>query len=147
MALLHSTIARRGGRVRSRAKTLANRAKVRAYWRAVRAGKLAPPRHANAPPPVATIAAAARRLCPRFGVSKLELYGSAARGDARRGSDVDLIASFDSVPGLRLIEFAQALEKTLGVSADVLDAETLAHLTNPYRLQSINADRRVVYEE
>ena len=89
-----------------------------------------------------------RRLFPRYGVKKLEIFGSVARGEAKRGSDVDLIATFNKTPGLfGLVEFQRELEKALGVPVDLLDSQTVAGMTNPYRRAAINADRKVIYKK
>jgi predicted nucleotidyltransferase len=39
-------------------------------------------------------------ICARYGVARLEVFGSVSRGDARADSDVDLL--YDLVPGARL---------------------------------------------
>jgi predicted nucleotidyltransferase len=88
-----------------------------------------------------------RSLFPRYGVRKLEIFGSVARGKATRRSDLDLIATFRRNPGLRLIEFHRKLETALGVPVDLLDAQTVLEMTNPYRRNSINASRHTVYED
>ena len=38
--------------------------------------------------------------CRRHGITQLEIFGSTARGEAGRRSDVDLIATFQLNPGL-----------------------------------------------
>jgi predicted nucleotidyltransferase len=88
-----------------------------------------------------------RSLFPHYGVKKLEIFGSVARGEAKRGSDLDLIATFSKNPGLRLVEFHRELENSLGVPVDLLDAQTVAEMTNPYRRASINESRHTVYEK
>jgi predicted nucleotidyltransferase/uncharacterized protein with HEPN domain len=84
-------------------------------------------------------------LCRRFGVTRLEVFGSAARGDdfdpAR--SDVDLLVEFgpDSQPGLAaLVEFGDALEATFGRKVDVMDRAALLASPNHIRRRSILAD-------
>ena len=147
MTISLKTFARRGGQARSRAKTLANRAKMRAYWKSVRGGLLPAPRRPKSPPTIETIARAVKGLSPRYGVTKLELFGSVARGEARRGSDIDLIATFGGTPGLEFVEFHRKLEESLGRPVDLLDAQSVAEMTNPYRRAAINADRKVIYEK
>jgi predicted nucleotidyltransferase len=39
-------------------------------------------------------------ICARYGVARLEVFGSVSRGDARADSDVDLL--YDLAPGARL---------------------------------------------
>jgi predicted nucleotidyltransferase len=67
-------------------------------------------------------------LCRRFHVSKLELFGSRAKGTARPDSDVDLLVTFEpgQTPGLAFVALAEELETILGRSVDLLvrdDAE------------------------
>jgi len=39
-------------------------------------------------------------ICRRYGIARIEVFGSAARGEARPGSDVDLL--YELQPGARL---------------------------------------------
>lgn len=91
-------------------------------------------------------------LCRRFGVTRLEVFGSAARGDdfdpAR--SDVDLLVEFE--PGSRrdfaaLVEFEEALEAVFGRKVDVLERHVLMASHNYIRRRSILADARPFYTE
>lgn len=87
-------------------------------------------------------------LCHRYGVTRLEVFGSAARGedfDPAR-SDADLLVTFDpasALPPLKqyfaLVEF---LEDLLGRPVDLFEAGSIA---NPYLLADINRAREVVY--
>ncbi len=45
------------------------------------------------------------RLCQRYGIRKLAVFGSVLRGEDRLGSDLDVLVEFrpDSVPGLAFI--------------------------------------------
>ena len=51
------------------------------------------------------------------GVTRLRLFGSTARDEARADSDVDLLIDFDPMPGLRFF----AIEREIGakIGADV----------------------------
>lgn len=87
-------------------------------------------------------------LCRRFGVQKLEVFGSAARGefDPVR-SDVDLLVAFGRVAGMTAFDqyfgFKEAVERLFGRDVDVVvDGAS----QNPYFLESVNASRRLVYE-
>jgi len=144
--VLHSTFSRRGGKARSAAKTAANRAKAASFWNAVRAGQRQPPARPRTPPDPQSIA---RLLAPCFrteGIERLEIFGSVARGEARRGSDVDLIARFTEHPGLRIVSIEEEMAARLGVPVHLLTAEQVAEMDNPFRKASIENDRRVIYE-
>jgi len=39
-----------------------------------------------------------RSILKQFGVSKLALFGSTARGEAKEHSDVDILVSFEKIP-------------------------------------------------
>jgi hypothetical protein len=88
-------------------------------------------------------------LCRRFGVVRLDLFGSAAAGtfDAAR-SDFDFIADFtEPTPTVeyadRVLGFSEALEQLLGRRVDIVTAAALRHS----RLaQAIAATRQPVYD-
>ncbi len=84
-------------------------------------------------------------LCRQYGITKLEIFGSVARGEALLGSDVDLIATFHEHPGLEIVTVEEACAEVLGVPVHLLTAEAVDEMTNPYRKESIERDRRAVY--
>ncbi len=84
--------------------------------------------------------------CREHGITRMEIFGSTARGDARRGSDVDLIVNFLEHPGLGIVEIEEDLAKLLGVPVDLITREAVEEMTNPFRRESINRDRRLIYE-
>lgn len=143
--MLLTTFSRKGGQARSPAKTAANRAKAAAYWADVCAGRKPAPRRPCAPPPPEEIARRLAPFCREHRIIQLDLFGSAARGEGRRGSDVDLIATFRTHPGLRIVEIAEGMARLLGVSVDLLTREGADEMTNPYRRASIARDRRTIY--
>ena len=87
------------------------------------------------------------RLCRTYEVSRLELFGSAARGqDDPRRSDYDFLVefrdlgwrgSFKRYMGLKL-----ALEDLLGRQIDLVEPSAIR---NPYFAQVVNRDRVLVY--
>lgn len=70
-----------------------------------------------------------RAMKPRFAemnIKRLRVFGSQARGDARPGSDIDLLVDFAGPMGL--IGYAglkRELEEELGISVDLLVEEAL----------------------
>jgi predicted nucleotidyltransferase len=68
-----------------------------------------------------------REVCARFGVSRLEVFGSVGRGDADADSDVDLL--YDLAPDARLgwdIEaLADELASLLGRRVDLVSRAAL----------------------
>lgn len=85
-------------------------------------------------------------LCRRVGVRKLELFGSAARGDFdRAGSDVDFLFDFDDDPDALADRFFQLLEglgQLLGRKVDLVSSRDV---TNPFFLEVVNRDRVTLY--
>jgi uncharacterized protein len=141
----HKAFCRKGGRARSAAKTKANRAKAAAYWDAVRLGKRPAPRRPKAPPKPEAIAQLLSEYCRSHGIVLLEAFGSVARGEARRGSDVDLLATFSRNPGLSFYSMEEEMASILGAPVHLLTRDSVDHMTNPYRRESILADARVIY--
>ena len=85
-------------------------------------------------------------ICQRFHVSRLEVFGSAARADDfnAASSDVDFLIEFaeGSTPGLQDFFGAKtALEQLLGRSVDLVEPGAVR---NPYVLASINRHREAV---
>jgi predicted nucleotidyltransferase len=88
-------------------------------------------------------------VCRRFGVRRLEVFGSAVREDFDPAkSDFDFIVSFaDKTPGTyadRYFDFSAAIEKLLGRRIDLL---TERSIRNPYFRREVEAARQIVYDE
>lgn len=86
-------------------------------------------------------------LCKTYGVRKLALFGSAARGDfdpAR--SDVDVVLEFaDYGPGVgrRFMQFALAMEDLLGRRVDIVFETSIRDRDF---LQDVLATQEVLYD-
>jgi predicted nucleotidyltransferase len=86
-------------------------------------------------------------LCRRFGVRRLDLFGSAATGhfDPVR-SDLDFLVEFETPPagGFRGPYFGllEALETLFGRKVDLL---TIPGLKNPYLRRQILSERRMLF--
>lgn len=65
--------------------------------------------------------------------------------DAKRDSDVDLMATFDTNPGLRFFTMADEMTAILGVPVHLLTRESVEQMSNPYRRASILADAKEIY--
>ena len=65
-------------------------------------------------------------LCRRYGVARLEVFGSAARGDDREESDLDLLVDWSSTASLFDVGGLVAdLQELLGKRVDVISAQQL----------------------
>jgi len=86
-------------------------------------------------------------LCCRFGVRRLDLFGSAATGhfDPAR-SDLDFLVEFETPPagglGSPYFGLLEALETLFQRKIDLL---TERSLENPYRRRRIEAEKRTLY--
>ena len=76
-------------------------------------------------------------LATEFGVTKLGLFGSFAKGTATETSDVDLIAEFDHPIGFKFIDLTEHLEKLFGRKTDVLTRTGLQGVRNKRVAQAI----------
>jgi len=61
-----------------------------------------------------------RRQIKKLGVRQLGLFGSAARGDMKSGSDVDIVVKFDKTTYRRYLSLKMLLENILGRNVDLL---------------------------
>jgi len=86
-------------------------------------------------------------ICQRFHIRRLDVFGSAARGDDFNAdsSDADFLVEFASDAAAGLGEYfgaKTALEQLLGRNVDLVES---AAVRNPYVLASINRHRELVY--
>jgi uncharacterized protein len=59
-------------------------------------------------------------LASEYGVTRIGLFGSYAKGIASEASDIDLIVEFERPIGFRFIELTEYLEKLLGKEVEVV---------------------------
>ncbi|MGH6635686.1 MAG: nucleotidyltransferase family protein [Gammaproteobacteria bacterium] len=59
-------------------------------------------------------------LAAEFGVRKVGLFGSYAKGQPNESSDIDLLIEFEGPIGFRFFELLEYLEALLGQKVDVL---------------------------
>jgi predicted nucleotidyltransferase len=55
-----------------------------------------------------------------YGVKRIGLFGSYAKGTQAEDSDVDVVVEFERPIGLKFVEFGDYLEKMLGKKTDIL---------------------------
>jgi predicted nucleotidyltransferase len=90
-----------------------------------------------------------RGLCRRFHVRRLDLFGSAARGDFNpEHSDLDFLVEFDrehpeALSFSAYFDFKEALEALFGREVDLVEPGAVR---NPYLKASIDASRELVFE-
>ena len=87
-------------------------------------------------------------VCRRYGVARLEVFGSAARGTDfdPQASDADFLVEFNPDSGLtpfdQFFDLAEALRHTLGHPVDLVESGTVG---NPYLRVAIDRSRELVY--
>lgn len=64
-------------------------------------------------------------LARRFGVRRLAVFGSYARGDQREDSDVDILVELDPSIGLRFVDLADEIEAMLGVPTELVSRRAI----------------------
>ena len=76
-------------------------------------------------------------LSEMYGVKKIGLFGSYAKGTQTDASDIDIIVEFETPLGFKFMEFADYLEELLGRPVDVLTVGGLQGIRIPHIAQAI----------
>ncbi len=86
-------------------------------------------------------------ICRKYGVKKMSLFGSAARGEMRPDSDVDLLVEFKRSSKTTYFDFARLQDELSPLfgkhEVHIAGPEILE---NPYRRKAILPDLRTLYE-
>jgi len=84
-----------------------------------------------------------RDICGRYGVARLEVFGSVGRGEAAADSDIDVL--YELVPGARLgwniEQLADELSELLGRPVDLVSRSSLHEDLR----DEVLADTRLLY--
>ena len=81
-------------------------------------------------------------ICRRHGVTRLRVFGSASRGEAGPGSDIDLLVDFRSPKGFfELLRLEDELEAFFRRPVDVITEPGLS----PYLREPILASASVIF--
>lgn len=86
-------------------------------------------------------------LCRRYGVRRLELFGSVTTDafDPAR-SDLDFLVEFDALPPVTLADAYFGLKDSLeALFGRPVDLVTESSLSNPYFRERVMAERQAVY--
>ena len=66
------------------------------------------------------------RLYAEFSLKNIRIFGSFARGEQKKTSDIDILAEFEETPGLfALVRAEAALGKLLGRKVDLVTYKSL----------------------
>lgn len=75
-------------------------------------------------------------------VKRASLFGSYARGEAKPGSDIDILVEFSKRKSLLdLVGVEQELSDTLGAKVDLLTEKSIS----PYLIDGIKKEMKVIY--
>ena len=87
-------------------------------------------------------------FCRKWGIAKLEIFGSILRDDYRPESDVDLLytPAAQSRWGLGFVRLRAELEGLMGKRVDLVAREAVERSRNPIRRQAILSTAQVLYE-
>ena len=79
----------------------------------------------------------------KYGVRKIGLFGSYARGEERSDSDLDVLVEFAERKSLlTLVRIERELSEHIGVKVDLLTEQAIS----PYLVERIKADLKVIYQ-
>jgi predicted nucleotidyltransferase len=82
-------------------------------------------------------------LTKNYGVKRIGLFGSFARGTPQADSDVDILVDFEKPIGLKFMDLADYLEQILGRKVDILTPEGIRSIRIKEIAQEI--ERSIVY--
>lgn len=82
--------------------------------------------------------------CRKYDISFLGAFGSYARGEETKDSDVDLLVKFSKRKSLLdLVRIERELSELIGFKVDLLTEKSIS----PYIRDSIKRDLQVIYNE
>jgi predicted nucleotidyltransferase len=85
-------------------------------------------------------------LCTRYGVARLDLFGSALRDDFRPGeSDIDLLVEFEPHEGYALVDAYFGLLDELRTLLGEVDLVMVDAVKNRYIAREIERTKRLLY--
>ena len=79
----------------------------------------------------------------QFGVKKIGIFGSFAKGLQKEDSDIDIIVEFDIPIGLEFVDFAEFLENLFNKKVDILTPDGIKSI----RIKRVADDieRSIIY--
>jgi predicted nucleotidyltransferase len=83
-------------------------------------------------------------VCRRYGVKELSLFGSAARGELRPESDIDMMVEFEPGARIGVVKFESLVEELESLAGRGVDLVTKRGL-KPWVRPQVLKDARVVY--
>lgn len=78
-----------------------------------------------------------KELEQRFKVKSIAIFGSYARGDQTRESDVDVLVEFSGPVGFLFIHLADYLDEILGVKVDLITSDAIKPNRRKYIMEEL----------
>ncbi len=82
-------------------------------------------------------------LAAEYGVKRIGIFGSYARGEPEEVSDVDLVVEFERWIGFRFVELVEYLDNLLGREVDVLTPTGIRGIRLPWVTEEI--EQSIIY--
>ena len=83
-------------------------------------------------------------LKENYGVKRIALFGSFAKRNHTKTSDIDMVVEFEKPIGLKFINLAEYLEKRLGRKTDILTNDGIKSIRNKKVAQDIKRSLQYV---
>lgn len=83
------------------------------------------------------------RLAAEYGVKRIGVFGSHAKGVADEASDIDIVVEFARPIGFKFVELAEYLERLLGNKVDMLTHAGIRGIRVPHIAKDI--EENIVY--
>ena len=84
------------------------------------------------------------KICLRYGIKELSLFGSAVRGEMNSESDIDLMVEFEPASRIGLIKFESLVEELESLAGRRVDLVTKRGL-KPWVRPQVLKDALVIY--
>ena len=88
-------------------------------------------------------------FCRRWRITRLDLFGSAVKGELTAESDLDFLYTFadDAGWGWQFVDACDELEAIVGRPVDLVSRKSIEQSKNPYRKQMILPSTRTIYQQ
>jgi predicted nucleotidyltransferase len=85
------------------------------------------------------------KICEKYHLSELSVFGSAIRDDFHEGSDVDILISFDDKFYSTICDILDIKDYFSGIFKREIDVVEKEGLRNPLRKEDILSTREIIY--
>ncbi|MCL4474218.1 MAG: nucleotidyltransferase domain-containing protein [Actinobacteria bacterium] len=85
------------------------------------------------------------KICEKFSIRKLSVFGSAARADFGVDSDIDVLVEFRPGKSPSLGKFVDLQDELSDFLGRKVEATTVSIMNNPYRKREIEKDVKELY--